>query len=201
MKQVLIALLLNMSFTSAFSLNETTPPVVAQPNTLQQQYKNLKSDLEIVNGFRMIKMYTMDKFWTVVEDSLNAKKSKINESAVLIANQKEELRALKLSVVKIEEEKKALVAGVESIIVLGRQYSKTDFITVVSFVIVGLLVLAGVLFSASRISYQATRELKKLNESLNQEFDRYKHNAIEKEIKLSRELQNHRNKLADLKMA
>jgi len=93
-----------------------------------------------------------------------------------------------------------LVTGVESIVVFGKPYSKAGFVTVVSFVTVGLLVLMGVLFSVSRISYKATRELKKMNESLNQEFDRYKHNAIEKEIKISRELQNYRNKLAELKM-
>jgi hypothetical protein len=66
---------------------------------------------------------------------------------------------------------------------------------------VGLLVLVGILFSVSRVSMYTTRELRKLNESVNKEFDTYKRNSVEKEIKLSRELQNHRNKLAEMKMA
>lgn len=200
MKYIVLALLLVASASPAFCLNEITPkgPV---PNTLQQQYKNLKSDLEIIDGYRMIKMYTMDKFWAVVEDSLLTQKSKLKESTTLIAKQKEDMHALNVSRNKIEKEKEALAEGVDNLIVFGKPFSKAGFITIVSFVMLGLVVLVGILFSIGRVSYYTTRELRKLNESLYQEFDTYKRNAVEKEIKLSRELQNHRNKLAELKMA
>jgi len=93
-----------------------------------------------------------------------------------------------------------LKAGVDSLIVFGKPYSKAGFIMVVSLVMLGLVVGAGILFSISKVAAHTARELRKLNESLYQEFDTYKRHAVEKEIKLSRELQNHRNKLAELKM-
>ncbi len=200
MKYIFLALLLTASSTPAFSLSQAIPagPV---PNTLQQQYKNLKADLEIVDGFRMIKMYTMDKFWNTVEDSLLAHKSRLNESVTLIAKQQKDMQALTVSLSKIEKEKQALTARVDNLIIFGKLYSKAGFIVVVSFGMLGLAVLAGILFSISRVSLYTSRELRKLNESMYQEFDTYKRNAVEKEIKLSRELQNHRNKLAELKMA
>jgi hypothetical protein len=119
----------------------------------------------------------------------------------VIAQHKKEAEALQLSLNKIEKEKEGLQAGVDNIIVFGKPYSKAGFITVVSIVGAGLLVLCGVLFSIGRVSLYTTRELRKLNENMYQEFDTYKRNAVEKEIKLSRELQNHRNKLAELKLA
>ncbi len=130
----------------AFSLSEALPAGPA-PNTLQQQYKNLKADLEIIDGFRMIKMFTMDKFWTTVEDSLQAQRSKLRELAALIAKQQKDMQALAMSLSKIEKENQALTTGVDSLIIFGKPHSKAGFIVVVSFVILGLVVLAGILFS------------------------------------------------------
>lgn len=199
MKHTFLAFLLMASFSQAFSLNEQ-PSGTQVPNTLGQQYKSLKSDLEVIEGFRMIKMYTMDKFWTSVEDSLQGQRAKITDLATQIAKQKDDIAALNASLTKIENEKQSLASGVDNLIILGKPYSKAGFITLVSSVMVGLLVLVGILFSVSRVSMYTTRELRKLNESIYQEFDTYKRNSVEKEIKLSRELQNHRNKLAELKM-
>ena len=199
MKYIPLALMLVVFCTPAFCLNETAPAGSA-PNSLQEQYKNLKTDLEIIAGYRMIKMYTIDKFWAIVEDSLLGQKSKIKESTALIAKQKEEVIVLNASLNKIKAEKQELKAGVDSLIVFGKPYSKAGFITVVSLVMLGLVVGAGILFSISKVAAHTARELRKLNESLYQEFDTYKRHAVEKEIKLSRELQNHRNKLAELKM-
>lgn len=200
MKNTFLTFLLIVCFSQAFSLNETTPGSQV-PTTLGQQYKNLKSDIEIFDGFRMIKMYTMDKFWITVEDSLKIQRTKLANLATQLTRQQENIEALNVSLAKIEKEKQSLTAGVDSLIIFGKPYSKAGIITLVSFVMVGLVVLVGILFSVSRVSMYTTRELRKLNESIYQEFDTYKRNSVEKEIKLSRELQNHRNKLAELKMA
>lgn len=199
MKSFFFLLLLVTFITPAICRNEANP-ANPSPGTLQQQYQYLKSDLEIIEGYRMIKMYTMDRFWNVVMDSVYAKKAKINESAVMIARQQKEISDLHVSLKKTEKEKEDLAAGVDNLLVLGKQYPKQGFITVVSFVVLGLVVLAGILFSVSRISYRTTAELRKLNESLYQEFDAYKHHAVEKQIKLSRELQDYRNKFTELKV-
>lgn len=201
MKSIPTILMLLLICTAAFGLNEGAPKSNVPAGTLPQQYKNLKADLEIIDGYRMIKMYTMDRFWTVVEDSLLTQKSKYKESIAVIAKQKTEIAGLNSSLKKVEGEKQELVAGVESIIVFGKSFSKAAVVSVSTIVIIGLLVLAGFLFSLSRVSFYTTRELRKLNESIYQEFDTYKRNAVEKEIKLSRELQNYRNKFAEAKMA
>ena len=200
MRSLLPTLMLMLLCATAFG-NETTP-VTTPPNaTLRQQYFNLKTDLEIIDGYRMIKMYTMDRFWAVVEDSLRAQKLKSKESLRVIAKQQAEIKGLNASLSKTQNEKQALVVGVDNMIVFGKTFPKAAVISVSVIIIIGLLVLSGVLFSISRYSFFASRELKKLNESMYQEFETYKRHAVEKEIKLSRELQNYRNRMADLKTA
>ncbi|HEU5290522.1 MAG TPA: hypothetical protein VFU05_07780 [Cyclobacteriaceae bacterium] len=202
MKSTSAILVLMLFCTTAFCLNEGTASGPKQPTpTLTQQYKNLKSDLELINGFRMIKMYTMDRLWTVVEDSLRAKKAIYQESVAVIAKQKAEIAGLNSAVAKIEKEKLELESQVDNILVFGKSFSKASVISVSLIVIIALLALAGFLFVAGRVSYFTTRELRKLNENLYQEFDNYKRNAVEKEIKISRELQNYRNKFMEAKIA
>lgn len=199
MKYILI-LLLTISFVPAFCVNEPTQ-VTPAPLTLQDQYNNLKGDLEVIEGFRMIKMYTMDKFWVSVMDSVRAQKARLQETKVTIASQQEEIKALQSTVNKVNVEKESLAAQVEGILVFGKTYSKGGFVTVATAVTIGLLVLAGVLFSFGRVSYNTAREQRKLNESIYQEFEAYKHLAVEKQIKLARELQDYRNQVASLRTA
>ena len=203
MKSMFTSLVLIVFCTTAFGLNEGTPQNASPstPTTLTQQYKYLKEDLEVINGFRMIKMYTMDRFWNIVEDTIRAKKAMYKESVAVISKQQAEIASLNASLQKIEKEKVDLASGVDNILVFGSPFPKASVITVSIVIITALLVLAGGLFVMGRMSYFTTRELRKLNESLYQEFDNYKRHAVEKEIKISRELQNYRNKLSEAKMA
>lgn len=198
MRYTLFLLLLIAFNAPAFAPND---PPSSGPGTLQEQYRDLKSDLDVINGFRMVKLYTMDKFWNVVTDTLQNRQAKIRESAVIIARQQQEAQALNAALATTQKEKEELQSGVENLAVLGMLFSKSGFVRFITFVIVALLVLAGVLFWLGRVSRGTTSELRKLNESIYQEFDAYKRHAVEKEIKLSRELQNHRNRLAELKIA
>src|SRR5688572_24939744 len=102
MRSLLPTLVLMLLCATAFGLNEKPKTNIPQNATLQQQYKNLKSDLEIIDGYRMIKMYTMDRFWTIVEDSLRAQKLKNSASIAVISKQQAEIKSLNASLLKTE---------------------------------------------------------------------------------------------------
>ena len=195
------AILLFVGTCSIFSLSAQQAET-AQPanNSLNNQYKDLKTDLEVINGFRMIKMYTMDRFWNVVMDSLKAGQMKSNQAVSTIKAQQNDIAGLHAAIKKLESEKQELATRVDNMVVFGKPLAKAGVVSVASFVVLGLIVLSVILFVISRASYNTSRELRKLNESMYQEFDTYKRNAVEKEIKISRELQNCRNKLAELKV-
>lgn len=184
------------------SIAQTAQPVVPTgPQTLRQQYATLKSDLEVINGFRMIKLFEMDQFWRVIEDSLRTKRTAINEARLVTKQQAAEIETLKTQVAKTETEKQALVSGVANINVFGMSYSKAGFVTFATCLVVGLFVLVGVLFVISKMAFKASRDSKKVSDDVYKEFEDYKHLAVEKNIKLSRELQNMKNRMAELKIA
>ena len=179
------------------------PQLQTQPQayTLQQQYKNLKSDLDVINGFRMVKIFTMDRLWAGVEDSLAIQKSKLAESHRIINDQQKELQRLGSALTASEKEQNELASRVENIEVLGILFSKSGFVTTMMVLFIALLAGMGILIFITRVSNRNTQELRKLNDSLYQEFDTYKRHAVEKEVKILRELQDYRNKLAELRMA
>lgn len=184
------------------SIAQTAQPVVPTgPQTLRQQYATLKSDLEVINGFRMVKLFEMDQFWRVIEDSLRTKRTAINEARLVAKQQAAEIETLKAQVAKTETEKQALVSGVANINVFGMSYSKAGFVTFATCLVVGLFVLVGVLFVISKMAFKASRDSKKVSDDVYKEFEDYKHLVVEKNIKLSRELQNMKNRMAELKIA
>jgi hypothetical protein len=195
-----VALLCLVAFFSG-SFAQTPQPVPAGPQTLRQQYATLKSDLDVINGFRMVKLYEMDQLWRIVEDSLKTKRAAINQGLAIAKQQAAEIDNLKAQVTKTESEKQELVSGVANINVFGMSFSKAGFVTFATCLVVGLLVLAGVLFVISKMAYRASRESKKVSDELYKEFEDYKHLAVEKNIKLSRELQSLKNRMAELKIA
>lgn len=184
------------------SFAQTPQPVTPTgPQTLRQQYATLKSDLEVINGFRMVKLFEMDQFWRVIEDSLRTKRTAIHQGLLLTKQQAAEIETLKAQVAKIETDKQELSTHVANIDVLGMSYSKEGFVTFATFLVVGLLVLCGVLLVISKMAFKASRDSKKVSDDVYKEFEDYKHLAVEKNIKLSRELQNMKNRMAELKIA
>jgi D-alanyl-D-alanine carboxypeptidase len=51
------------------------------------------------------------------------------------------------------------------------------------------------------MAFKSARDSKKLSDEVYKEFEDYKHLAVEKSIKLSRELQSMKNRMAELKIA
>ena len=199
MRSCVVLICLVALFSVSFA--QTPQAVPTGPQTLRQQYATLKSDLDIINNFRMVRLYEMDQFWRIIEDSLKTKRLAINQGLAIAQQQAAEIEGLKAQIVKTENEKQELVSHVANINVFGMSFSKAGFVTFATCLVVGLLVLAGVLFVISKMAFKSARDSKKLSDEVYKEFEDYKHLAVEKSIKLSRELQSMKNRMAELKIA
>lgn len=199
MRSCVVLLCLVAFISGSFAQNPQPVPTGAQ--TLRQQYANLKSDLEVINGFRMIKLYEMDQFWRVIEDSLKTKRTAINQGLDIAKQQAAEIESLKTQVAKTDTEKQELISNVANINAYGMSFSKGGFVTFMTCLVVALIILAGVLFVIGRMAFKASRESKRVSDEVYKEFEDYKHIAVEKSIKLSRELQSLKNRMAELKIA
>lgn len=193
-----IVLICLFAFSTAFALQGAETP---GPKTLNDQYRALSVDCEVINGVRMMKLFKMDLFWKSVKDSVNGKKVTIANLNVVTVQQSSEINQLKGLLAKSEAEKAELALKVDNINVFGSYYSKQGFITFASVVVVGLLLVSVVFALLYKFSFGSTNELKKNNEILYHEYEDYKHKAVEKEVKILRELQNYRNRMTDLRSA
>ena len=170
----------------------------SETKTLTQQYRALSSEMEVIDGYRMVKLYTMDRFWGTVMDSIRverdlklAAESKSQEQQTRIKELETQLKGEKSEVSELEDK-------IDNLNVAGLRFSKGAFVAGSFIVIIALAVLLVLAVLSTRMSYRAVKDIKRLYENTNMEFDRYKHNAVEKEIKLSRELQDYRNRYSQV---
>ncbi|MEQ9413074.1 MAG: hypothetical protein RIF39_04555 [Cyclobacteriaceae bacterium] len=85
--------------------------------------------------------------------------------------------------------------------VLGMDFGKRFFIGLVGFVFLGMILLVGVVTGRLKMIYQSLKEKMEMENMISKEFENYKRKALDKQMKLSRELQNERNKMAEMRSA
>ncbi len=89
----------------------------------------------------------------------------------------------------------AIVHDSTHIEVIGISMLKGTFITIVAITIAALLFLLVLVIGRMKLQANALSERNQAVSALTSEFDDYKHRAMDKQTKLSRELQDERNKL------
>jgi DNA repair exonuclease SbcCD ATPase subunit len=169
-----------------------------ETKTLTEQYKSLNSQMEVIDGYRTVRLFVMDKFWSTVMDSVSAERSERAEAEKEVQKLTQQILTLENKLDAQKEKAADLSDAVDNINIAGLSFSKGGFATAAFVIIVSLAALLVFALLSTRMSYQAVKDIKRLYENTNNEFDRYKHNAVEKEIKLSRELQDYRNRFSEV---
>jgi hypothetical protein len=168
---------------------------------LNDQYKSLTSEVEVYDGYRMVKMYVMDRFWKTVMDSMQAEQLKRQQAELEREQLKDQIAQLNATIQKQKASVENVQFEMEHITVFGRDFTKEGFTSTV-FITTGVLIALLVMsIISTRVSIGAVKEAQRLYDSISHEFEDYKHHAVEKQIKLSRELQTQRNRLEALKTA
>jgi hypothetical protein len=168
---------------------------------LTEQYRQLLEGVEVIEGYRMVRALEVEKLWRAVNDSLRAGEE-------LRSKMQQDIDGLKVSVAALERQlqearasSEALSSAVESFSVFGISLKKSAYrLLSLSVTAILLLVIIGLIITG-RLNVQAAAEARKMYENLYNEYDRYRHSAVERQIKLSRELQDYRNRQSELKSA
>jgi hypothetical protein len=195
MKSIFFINIFLFTVTLGFSFNDGGS--VGQ--SLNQQYQNLSSTCETIDGFRMMKLYKMDQFWKIVQDSLRGQRIAEAQAKAAALLKDNEIASLNADLTASKDQTALLEKGVDSIIVLGKEYSKKAFVVLAGSTVFVLVVLCVVLLVISRLAYKNYRDEKSLHQLVFNEFENYKHISIEKQMKLCRELQDYRNRSNEVK--
>lgn len=166
---------------------------------LNEQFNEIKSQSETFKSYKVIKETELDAFWKSVMDSVRLKEQRIAETADVIENQEKQIAELKSTI----EQKDQLLEEKEfagtHISVLGMEFSKEGYkmfnLIIISILILAMAVLIFKYKDNSRVAKKKSNDFNRLES----EFEEYKRNALEKQMKLRRDLQTATNRLEEMR--
>lgn len=199
MRHFIILLLSLLAARPILAQSPVQPTVDLQKATLTERFQIMKSKSETFKEYKVIKENVLDGVLKVVMDTISRGKAQLHESASTISRLEGELKNTQEALRQKEASFQDLVYASTHISVIGINVGKTTFLTIVTVIIIGLGLLLGVLTGKLKLVYSSIREKIELVNTTLYELDEYKRKSLDKQTKLSRELQNERNKLMELR--
>jgi hypothetical protein len=193
-----ILLLICVLVVASVSAQTAADALKNDNQTLRERYLVMKNKSQNYQDYKVIKENLLDGWWKIVLDSLVAKQAAISQKQSEISKLQTELSQSMESLKAKEASMQDVVHASTHITVLGIDFSKGFFAGIVGLIILGLAAVIGVLVYTIQMSRRTMKEKAELATSISAEYEDYKRKAMEKQTKLSRELQNERNKLHEL---
>lgn len=169
------------------------------PYSLKDRYIIMKDKSQTYQNYKVIKESVLDGVWKIVTDSLRAKD-------VAVRNANQQIKQLHSEVAKAQEAVKQKEASVSEIAydsshinVLGIDFGKGFFLAFVGILLAGLVGFLAFIMARMRYQDKSMREKTLTINMITNEYEEYKRKAMEKQTKLSRELQDERNRLQELR--
>jgi hypothetical protein len=194
-----VLLLMIVCFQGVLAQAPAAPEPDNRKLTLEERFQSMKSKAESYQDYKVIKALTLDAEWKIFMDSIRANKSIWQDARRSIAAQQSELKNAKDAMDQKEASMSDIVYNSKHISFLGISFAKSTFTILVIASVVGLIVLVILLSGKLKLMNTTIHEKTDLAEVTMKEFEEYKHKALDKQTKLSRELQNERNKLAEMR--
>ncbi|MBT8280794.1 MAG: tRNA (guanine-N1)-methyltransferase [Muriicola sp.] len=158
---------------------------------LYQKSGNYRADGK---RYEVVRTLNLDKLRENVKDTINAANQKANQLQQVITSQENTIASLNS---KLEETTKNLTAVTEekdSMSLLGAQVSKATYNVTLWTLILGLFLLLLLFIFKFRQSNVLTQEAKSSLADLETEYEDHRRRALEREQRISRQLQDEINK-------
>jgi hypothetical protein len=163
--------------------------------SLKERFLYIKSKSQSYGAYKVVKETTLDGVWKIAQDTIAAKEASIQRAQQNINKLKGELANSMQALKDKEKSMEQIQHASTHINVIGIDFNKGTFITTVAIIIASLLVLLGLFFGRMKLQSNSLSERNLAVSALTHEFEEYKQRAMERQTKLSRELQDERNKL------
>lgn len=192
----LFCLLVFQSLTAQPVIHEA---VETQNSTLKERYLVLKSKSQTYEDYKVIKEYMLDGVWKITLDSIRDYKALLHTANTTILTLEAKVHELQVALKQKESSMEEIVHASTHISIMGVTIDKGVFKALVIMIILGLLLLLGMMTGKLKMMYMAIREKMELINITSFEFEEYRRKALDRQAKLSRELQTERNNLMELR--
>lgn len=162
---------------------------------LDKRYVLMKDGSQTYQNYKVIKENILDGFWKMTSDSLTDQKQKLATANAEIVAMKTRVK-LAMDSINIQKASMAeVIYDSTHITVLGIPFSKAVFLIAVASLVGALAFFLFGLLGRMKMLNSLVKEKALIATSITNEFEEFKKRAMEKQTKLSRELQNERNKI------
>jgi hypothetical protein len=165
-------------------------------HTLNERFDIMKDKAESYTDYKVIKNTILDGVWKISMDSLAKVKSDLRAANSTISKLNGEIQG---AVDKVKEAEASLEQSAYErthMTVLGIPVAKSVFVTTALIVVGALIIALLTVLSTFNMLRRSNREKELTIHGIMSEFDSFRKKALEKEVKISRELQSERNKLS-----
>ncbi len=169
--------------------------------TLRQRYAWMKEKSQTFNDYKVIKEYILDGFWKQSMDSLQAISKQLKQAAYEAGQLQIKLNGALATIQQKEESMQEVVFAGTHIKVLGVDFSKGFFLGSAGIFLLGFILLLIAITGRLKLIHGILKEKEEQENRISREFEEYKRKALERQMKLSRELQDERNKMAEMRTA
>jgi hypothetical protein len=184
-----------------YSMTSGQAPVDAMegPYTLKDRFAIMKDKSQTYQNYKVIKESVLDGVWKIVQDSLKAKDVAVRNANQQIRQLRAEVTQVQQAMKQKDESVKDVMYDSEHINVLGIDFGKGFFLGFVGILLAGLIGFLAFIMARMRYQDKSMREKTLTINMVTNEYEEYKRKAMEKQTKLSRELQDERNRLQELR--
>ncbi|MRT92880.1 hypothetical protein [Ancylomarina sp. 16SWW S1-10-2] len=182
---------------------ETTvvkPRVYIENAPIKEQFDFIMNKSFRWKTYKSVPLVWLQKFESNFVDSLNSIRQDFLGSERLVSERDKTIKSLNL---ELSETKNALTTiqdSKDSMVLLGIQMSKSTYNLFIWSLVGGLIILTCFFFLLFKRSHLVTKETQVRLDEVREEFDSHRKNALIREQKLARKLQDEVNKNRNLGM-
>lgn len=197
MKSFFFSLFL-ICFTS-LSFAQEQDSTAVEAKTIVDEYNLMIDESGSYQEYKVIKKTAISSFRDQLTQQKEAFENEIKTLEKEISSQSEEIKTLKMNLSSTESNLAEVEEQKNSMQFFGSNVNKSVFQSIVFGIIGALVLILLIVLIKFKANSSATKDAIESLERTEKEFEEYKHNALEKQQKLGRELQDQKNKLNKLK--
>jgi hypothetical protein len=165
-------------------------------DNLNSQFQYIITKTESFQQYQVVKRTLLHKLKKNTLDSIQSLKTKQNDLIAQVKDLKSELSSLEVSLKETQEKFETATKEKDSLKLFGMLITKSTYYLIVLTIILGLIAALAVVFILFKRSNAITIKTKDTLTNTQNEFEKHRKWALEKEQKLSRELlkEQQRNK-------
>lgn len=171
---------------------------IIENQSLKDQYDHMIEKSETYAEYKVIKTEKLNAFWQTAQDSLKMINDQKNDANTTINSQRYEIEDLTTTIAEKDELLQQGESEKANISVLGIVFNKTAYSFISLIIYCGLIVIIGLLYTKLKTNNSITKTAKQTLYDVEQQYEEHKKVALEKQMKLNRELQTERNKLMEV---